>query len=147
MAKEKGKKSEKKSHSTDRAFSYFNKKPPPETLGELMNSLHNLCYIILEEHNTNVELWCTIDGCKKLVNDLWDNKDAVYFKRCHLDRLVDEFGYMLWNGVEDKIRKEWLRSGHLPKMDEISKKLKKNGEYVSSFIADRELERFKDNFR
>lgn len=145
-AKPKDKKSEKKTYSI-KEFLYFNKTSLPATLVELMDSLCDLSNNIMKEREVRVDMWCTINNYESLVRDLWDNEDAVYFKRCHLDSLVDQFGYMLWNGIEDKIRREWLRSGYLPEVEGVSKKFKKNGEYVSSLIADSELERFKEKFR
>ena len=133
----KEKKGGKKTYSTEKEFSFFNKTSLPATLEELMVSLIVPTYLIMEEYEVDMHVWCTVRNYKNLVRDLWDNEGAVYFKRCHLDSLVDEFGYMLWNGIEDKIRREWFRSGYLPEVEGVPKKLRKNGEYVSSFIADK----------
>ena len=147
MAKNEVKQKPKKMSKSDvkeKAYNFFNTLDhtsyTPETL---IKSLYARAEYLLKEHDKSVDIWATFANLEKQVKKTWKSNDQ--FKRFWLDRIVEEFGYMLWNAVFNKYyREEWYQKDNLVEVPELPKKHRNNPENVAAYFADETLNRFKE---
>lgn len=141
-------KKSKKSHSTQATFAFFNAynvEAPDMTFEKIRLRAFN----ILHRHKLPYNQWTTIPRLRTSLLSAWDydmtEKDVkFYFRRWWLDRVVQEFGHMIWNAVNAYYYKRWYETGELPETD-LPKK-QRNGEGVSSYMADLAVNEFMEQY-
>lgn len=139
---------ESKSEVKEKSFQFFNdlafksKKTPKA----LIKDVHKNAKDVLKEYGLKVNVWCTFEHLEEQVTKCWNaDRDFIRF---WLDRLVSEFGYMIWNEVHKKYWKEdWYRDGILHNVPELPKKLRANPEAVASHFSDSAVTKYQERYK
>ena len=136
-----------KSTVKEKSYRFFNaldfKSMSPE---ELVKKVQDTAVTVLAEHNQFVDPWCTFIKFEDQVVKTWDAEEV--FIRFWLDRLIEEYGNMVWNVIFKKYYKdEWFTKGNLMDVPEMPAKLRNNPEAVASHLADSTMGKFMENFR
>ena len=135
-----------KSGVKEKTYMFFNKLDfKSMNPDDLIKRVQDMAADTLLEYNKGVDPWCTFVNLEAQVVKTWDTEDV--FIRFWLDRLIEDYGYMIWNVVYKKYYKEdWYIHGTLVEVPELPAKLRQNPEAIAGYFADLAMIKFKDNF-
>ena len=145
--KKKKKNKGKKSYSDKTVYQSFNALDYKSLTAEsLIESLYTNAANILIEYGLPVNVWFTFTRLENQLKKTWDAEEC--FIRFWLDRIVDEFGYMIWNEVNRKyFNVEYHGHGILHDVPELSKKLRSNPEAVATHFADSAVTKYQEYYK
>lgn len=135
----------KKTYNTGASFAFFNAHSI-ESFDLTFEKIRLHAFNVLHRERLAYDEWSTILKLKASLKNAWDydlneRNAAFYFRRWWLDKVVQEFGYMIWNRVYQKHVKEYEKTSVIPKTD-LPRKQKSSIESVASYLADTAMKEF-----
>lgn len=140
----------KKVYSTSANFKSFNVRKV-DSCDETFERIRSHAFNILHRHGLPYNQWDTVVTIKHNLKKSWNydfaEKDVdFYFRRWWLDRVIQEFGLMIWNDVNAKYYNDWFHNGNLVDLPHLPKKQRRSGEGVAGHLADEAVREFESIF-
>lgn len=129
-----------------RVYHSFNDTPyKRRTANTLSKDMSKTATAVLAEYDLPFNGWVTFENIEVQLKKMWKDEDFVRF---WLDRMVDEYGYMVWNEVFRKVfTVDYYQNGNLRDAPELSKKLRRNPEAVATHFADAAWDKYRENYK
>ena len=84
-----------------RNYSTFNVLAVPSSPEDATKLVEGLWVDVCKQNEVSPKCWGTVESLKKNLTKSWEYYDE-HFKRYWLDRIVEEYGYMLFNAIKQQ---------------------------------------------